>query len=150
MTPVFAIRGDSDFDWETRFAGYRWGPESQLYLVRSRALHVSFGWLQRDPLLTYATNLYQYASSSPVMLTDPLGLYTLVEVLLIVVLIAIILASGIVIYRKIYRPVKYRRLYPGEDLTLKVQLKNLIGCHQMAGNNTLVANLEKNADSWLS
>src|SRR5262249_9217283 len=39
MTPAFGARAVSAFDWETRYAGYRWDEESGLYHVRRRYYH---------------------------------------------------------------------------------------------------------------
>jgi RHS repeat-associated protein len=51
LTPAFAVRGSSSYDWETRYTGYRWDVESSLYQVRNRQYHpVLGGFLTQDPL----------------------------------------------------------------------------------------------------
>jgi RHS repeat-associated protein len=58
------------------YAGYIYNTELQLYTVRFRTYSPELGrWLQRDPLGPVdGVNVYQYVRSSPVLLTDPLGL----------------------------------------------------------------------------
>ena len=69
-------RGSSTCDNTVLFAGYRWDTETGLYGVRFRMYHPTLGrWLQRDPVgYLDATNLYQYALSSPASYIDPFGL----------------------------------------------------------------------------
>ncbi len=76
LTPAFALRGTSSFDWQTLFAGYRCDPESALYDVRMRLLHPLLGrWLTVDPLLFGAgPNVFGYRGSSPLAGVDPMGL----------------------------------------------------------------------------
>jgi RHS repeat-associated protein len=65
------------FDWETRYAGYRWDPESRLNTARYRYGHMIVGtWLSRD-LMSYgdSANQYQNVRSNPINRTDPTGLY---------------------------------------------------------------------------
>jgi len=51
LTPSFGARGSSLYDWETRYTGYRWDSDSQLYQVRSRSYQPLLGcWAQRDPI----------------------------------------------------------------------------------------------------
>ncbi len=75
LSPAFVARSGSLFDWEVRYAGYHWETESGLYQVRNRMLHPVMYWLQRDPLgLSAGVNLYEYAGSRPLVMTDPQGL----------------------------------------------------------------------------
>ncbi|OYV88660.1 MAG: hypothetical protein B7Z73_08090, partial [Planctomycetia bacterium 21-64-5] len=67
----------SSFDWETLFAGYRYGSLWGLYLVRNRWYGPLLGrWLTRDPIGFSAgsLSLYQYALSDPTSYTDSSGL----------------------------------------------------------------------------
>jgi len=77
LTGSFGARGSSSYDWETRYAGYRWDAESGLYQVRHRFLVSGLGsWATRD-LVAYAggqTSLYVYAGGHPSGAIDPLGL----------------------------------------------------------------------------
>jgi RHS repeat-associated protein len=60
---------------EILYCGYRFDPESGLYLVRRRMYDYSLGrWLQRDPKeYVDGMSLYEYCRSCPEVLTDPLG-----------------------------------------------------------------------------
>jgi len=76
LTPAFATRSSSDYDWRNLFAGYHIDTETLLYAVRFRVYHPTFGtWTHRDPI-GYADdfNLYRYVDSSPFDYVDPLGL----------------------------------------------------------------------------
>src|SRR5262249_51336391 len=75
LTPGFVVRVATLFDWEIRYAAYRWDDESGLYQVRIRVLQTSVGWVQRDPHgLSAGTNLYEYVSSVPITAVDTFGL----------------------------------------------------------------------------
>jgi len=76
------LNNQSDFGWETLFAGYRYDADTGLYHVRNRYYHAQLGrWLTRDPLgYVDGMSLYEYVRSSPVDLLDPFGLITLEEV----------------------------------------------------------------------
>jgi RHS repeat-associated protein len=65
----------TDYEWETRFAGYRWDSESALYQVRNRSLNPSVGkWTTRDPAgESEGTNLNIYTKGSPLSTVDPFG-----------------------------------------------------------------------------
>jgi RHS repeat-associated protein len=64
------------YEWEVRYAGYRWDSESGLYQVRFRYLHPRLGrWVSRDPLgYVDGMGLYEYVRSNPSVGLDPLGL----------------------------------------------------------------------------
>jgi RHS repeat-associated protein len=57
------------------FCGYYHDNETGLYHVRNRYYEPYFGWITRDPA-GYADwmSLYEYVSSGPIGLTDPMGL----------------------------------------------------------------------------
>ncbi len=77
LNPDFTAKATSSFDWETRYAGYRWEEETKLQQVRWRWLQSLLGcWLSVDPLnvVTSSTNHYLYVSSQPLSFADPLGL----------------------------------------------------------------------------
>jgi RHS repeat-associated protein len=77
LTPAFASRLASLWDWETRCGGCRLDKESGLYQMRHRSYHPSLGtFVSRDPLLTIINNinLYRNAENNPCSLTDPTGL----------------------------------------------------------------------------
>jgi RHS repeat-associated protein len=51
MNASFVVQSSSSYNWETRFAAYRWDSESGLYQVRYRYYHPLLGtWISRDPL----------------------------------------------------------------------------------------------------
>jgi RHS repeat-associated protein len=85
LTPGFVLRLATLWDWEARYAGYRWDAESGLYQVRNRVLQPLVGWVQRDPLFPrqrrgkYDPNPYRYVRSHPLLATDPLGLEDTLE-----------------------------------------------------------------------
>ena len=73
----------SDVDNEILYCGYRHHPETGLYHVRNRYHHPTLGrWITRDPKDATlpgggyhdGMNLYEYVRSSPIELTDPMGL----------------------------------------------------------------------------
>ena len=76
LTSTFVPLTESSVDWETLYAGYRWQQATGVLHVRNRTLHSMLGtWLQRDPLGTTAgSNLYEYANTRPIGVTDQLGL----------------------------------------------------------------------------
>jgi RHS repeat-associated protein len=79
LTPTFGLRSATLWDWETRYAGYRWDAESGLYQVRHRFYNAVLGcWLSRDPLggglQGAGLSLYLYVKGNPVSAIDPLGL----------------------------------------------------------------------------
>jgi len=76
LSASFGEQGASNYQWETSYAGYRWDEPVGLYHVRNRALVARLGlWVQRDPAAS--VNLYEYASSSPILLLDPTGQWIL-------------------------------------------------------------------------
>lgn len=76
MTPSFAPRTSSNYDWETRFHAYRYDAETGLYQVRYRYLHPTLGrWPSRDPIAERGgLNLYGFVDNNPVNWVDALGL----------------------------------------------------------------------------
>ncbi|MEW6743530.1 MAG: RHS repeat-associated core domain-containing protein [Planctomycetota bacterium] len=64
------------------FTGRQYDAETGLYHYRYRTYDPETGsFLQEDPLRLYAgTNLFEYAVSSPINFTDPMGLLTLSEI----------------------------------------------------------------------
>jgi RHS repeat-associated protein len=73
----FGDRGESQFDWETLYASYRWDSETEMYHIRARTYGPKIGtWLQRDPLAIEAgdSNLYRYVKNAPTYLNDASGL----------------------------------------------------------------------------
>jgi len=77
LQPDFAPRSpnQSDFEWETLYAGYRFDVDSGLYCVRHRYLNSSAGnWSSRDNVSYLdGVNLYGYAQFDPTDYTDPSG-----------------------------------------------------------------------------
>ncbi len=75
MLPNFGSSAPDDYEWETRFAGYRWDGESELYQVRFRCLHSGLGrWTQRDPTeYVDGPNLYGYVGENPICFIDDSG-----------------------------------------------------------------------------
>ena len=81
LTAAFTKRAGSNYDWETRYAGYLWDDSAQLFNVRNRLYHPAVGvWLQRDPLgLNAGVNVYEYVGNNPYLGIDPAGLLFLPE-----------------------------------------------------------------------
>jgi RHS repeat-associated protein len=53
LTSLFSPRDSSLYEWETRYAGYRWDVETMFDQVRHRHYHTVLGnWLQRDLIAT--------------------------------------------------------------------------------------------------
>ena len=77
MTPSFAPRSSSDFDWETRYGAYRYDAETGFYQVRYRYLHPTLGrWLSRDPISEKdGPNVYCYIDNNATSHVDTLGLW---------------------------------------------------------------------------
>jgi len=76
MDANFNVLPSTNYDWETRYACYRFDAESNFYQVRNRYLHPTLGrWLTRDPIgYKDGMNLYRYVSNKSTNLTDALGL----------------------------------------------------------------------------
>ena len=83
MTPTFAARSESDYDWNVLYGGYYYDAETGLYHVRNRMYHPLYGrWLQTDPLgFEGSYNLYQYCFGSPLSYVDPTGEFPWIPVL---------------------------------------------------------------------
>jgi RHS repeat-associated protein len=63
------------FDNAIRFGGYRFDAETGLYQVRNRYLHMTLGWVSRDPEeYVDGMNLAAYVANRPLTATDPMGL----------------------------------------------------------------------------
>jgi len=78
MTGAMAVQSSSPIGFETLYAGYRWDSAApQMYYVRNRFLLPVIGtWNRRDPLgYVDGMSLSEYASSSPAVSMDPMGLY---------------------------------------------------------------------------
>jgi RHS repeat-associated protein len=75
LTPSFVVRMASLYDWEVRFAGYRWDGEGGLYQVRNRAFQAILGiWSSRDSIgLRDGMNLYCYLKNRCLNDVDPFG-----------------------------------------------------------------------------
>ena len=76
MAPDFSGRTASLYDWETRYAMYRWDQETGLYQVRYRYLHPTLGrWGSRDPIGEKGgVNLYGFVHNDPINSVDIFGL----------------------------------------------------------------------------
>ena len=68
-------RAANTFGNEILYCGYRFDPETGLYLARHRYYHPTMGrWITRDPA-GYGPNLLIYCTGSPEEGRDPLGLF---------------------------------------------------------------------------
>jgi RHS repeat-associated protein len=76
MNASFVVQSSSSYNWETRFAAYRWDSESGLYQVRYRYYHPLLGtWINRDPIAENGgLNLYGFVDDNPIMRFDSFGL----------------------------------------------------------------------------
>jgi RHS repeat-associated protein len=76
MNASFVVQSSSSYNWETRFAAYRWDSESGLYQVRYRYYHPLLGtWINRDPIgEDGGINLYIYINNTPTGFVDLFGL----------------------------------------------------------------------------
>jgi len=76
MDANFNVISTSSYDWETRYACYRFDAESSFYQVRFRYLHPTLGrWITRDPIeYDGGINLYAYVGNKPLNKTDFFGL----------------------------------------------------------------------------
>jgi RHS repeat-associated protein len=97
LTPAFVWRTMTQWDWETRYGGYRWDAESGHYQVRHRFYSPVLGcWLTRDPVESslpgMTMNLYLYAEGRPLSLVDPQGAFAIVLVPAIGIPLLVILA----------------------------------------------------------
>jgi RHS repeat-associated protein len=75
MNASFVVQSSSSYNWETRFAAYRWDSESGLYQVRYRYYHPLLGtWINRDPIEEKGgINLYEFNQNNPVFYIDSDG-----------------------------------------------------------------------------
>ena len=77
LTGAFGSRATSSYDWEVRYAGRPLDKDTgfQNNCNRWGGLHLG-RWLSRDPIgYRGGINLYEYVRNSPLMRTDPMGLY---------------------------------------------------------------------------
>jgi RHS repeat-associated protein len=103
LTASFGYRGSSLYDWETRYAGYRFDKESFLYCVRNRMYAPKVGWVQRDTLGHAAgVNLYAYCFGAPLVSVDPSGRIAIT--LAGGVVIVLIIAVGFVAIYELFKP----------------------------------------------
>jgi RHS repeat-associated protein len=67
--------GAYEYDFEYRYAGYRWDYETHLLQVRNRWYHPRLGrWVSRDPIAyNGGMNLYAYVGGNPIKDVDPYG-----------------------------------------------------------------------------
>ncbi len=79
MDADFNPLSSSGYDWETRYACYRFDDESNFYQVRNRYLHPNLGrWLTRDPIgYGEGPNVYAYIENDAINIVDPHGLMSL-------------------------------------------------------------------------
>jgi RHS repeat-associated protein len=70
--------GAYEYDFEYRYAGYRWDYETHLLQVRNRWYHPRLGrWVSRDPVgYEDGMSLYEYVNGQPIDTTDPMGTLT--------------------------------------------------------------------------
>jgi RHS repeat-associated protein len=76
LTPEFANRNPSSYNWEYRFTGRELDQDTKLQINRNRYLHHQLGrWISRDPIGYDAgdVNLYQYVGGKPTNAIDPIG-----------------------------------------------------------------------------
>jgi RHS repeat-associated protein len=68
--------GAYEYDFEYRYAGYRWDYETHLLQVRNRWYHPRLcRWLSRDPIgYVDGMSLYAYVRGQPISANDPSGL----------------------------------------------------------------------------
>jgi RHS repeat-associated protein len=67
--------GAYEYDFEYRYAGYRWDYETHLLQVRNRWYHPRMGrWVSRDPIgYEDSVNLFAYGKGNPIVAIDPTG-----------------------------------------------------------------------------
>jgi RHS repeat-associated protein len=74
LTPAYAIRTSSSFDWEFRYTGRRLDLETALYYFRARYYHAQLGrFISRDPI-GYVDGMNLYRAYFVPGQTDPQGL----------------------------------------------------------------------------
>ena len=85
LTPTYIPNSVSSHGWETLYSGYRWDEMAQMCHVRNRIYNARLGtWIQRDPVFaTHAVDLYLYAESRPIVITDPTGEFILTAAILV-------------------------------------------------------------------
>ena len=76
LTPTFADRASTDYDWDILYTGRQYDAETGLYQYRRRYYHPQLGrFINRDPIgYRVGGNLYEYVSDNPLNAYDPKGL----------------------------------------------------------------------------
>ena len=77
LTPAFADRASTDYDWDILYTGRQYDAETGLYQYRNRYYHPQLGrFINRDPRGYWAgdANLYRYVRNNSVIYVDPSGL----------------------------------------------------------------------------
>ncbi|MCI0738942.1 MAG: hypothetical protein L0Y72_07850 [Gemmataceae bacterium] len=82
LNSSWTILGGSAYAWVVLHQGGRLDPATGLYNFRFRDLSVTLGrWLQLDPIgIVAGTNLYRALGNGPTNITDPSGLYPIIEI----------------------------------------------------------------------
>ena len=77
LTPAFADRASTDYDWDILYTGRQYDFETGLYQYRNRYYHPQLGrFINRDPMGYWGKdfNLYRYVGNGPLHVMDPCGL----------------------------------------------------------------------------
>ena len=77
LTPTFADRASTDYDWDILYTGRQYDSETGLYQYRNRYYHPQLGrFINRDPMGYWGKdfNLYCYCGNDPLTRVDPKGL----------------------------------------------------------------------------
>ena len=77
LTPAFADRASTDYDWDILYTGRQYDSETGLYQYRNRYYHPQLGRFVNRDLIGYEAedmNLYLYVDNGPLVFTNPMGL----------------------------------------------------------------------------